>query len=73
MRLSVFTALLASSALIAPAIAHAATPAPRFIDAVDDHGVDLVTALPSFSIEEGGIDSGTGRVAMQRIWGQGAG
>ena len=73
MRLSVFTALLASSALIAPAIAHAATPAPRFIDAVDDHGVDLVTALPSFSIEEGGIGSGPGRVAMQRIWGQGAG
>jgi hypothetical protein len=30
MRLSIYTALLASSALIAPTLAHAATPAPKF-------------------------------------------
>ncbi len=72
MRLSIFTALLASTALIAPSLAHAATPAPKFTT-IDDHGVDLVTGLPFFILEEGGIGSGPGRVAMQRIWAEGAG
>jgi len=66
-------ALLATSALIAPSIAEAATPAPKFIDVIDDHGVDLVTTLPFFMIEEGGIGTGRGRVAVQRIWSEGAG
>ena len=72
MRLSIFTALLASSALIAPSLAHAATPAPKFTT-IDDHGVDLTNALPFMTVEEGGIGSGPGRVSMQRIWAEGAG
>jgi len=65
-------ALLASSALIVPAQALAETPAPRFISP-DDHGVDLTSGLPFFQFEEGGIGSGKGRVAMQRIYASGAG
>jgi hypothetical protein len=65
--------LLASTALTLPTIANAETPAPRFADTIDGHGVDLATGLPLFSIEEGGIGSGPGRVAMQRIWAEGAG
>lgn len=66
-------ALLTTSMLIAPSVAFAETPAPRFIDAIDDHGVDLVTGLPFLSVEEGGIGSGPGRIAMQRIYAEGAG
>jgi YD repeat-containing protein len=66
-------ALLATTSLSLPTIARAETPAPRFVDTIDDHGVDLSSGLPFFSIEEGGIGSGPGRVAMQRIWSEGAG
>jgi RHS repeat-associated protein len=65
-------ALLATSALVLPAVAGAATPAPKFT-APDQNGVDLTTGLPWVSIEEGGIGSGPGRVAMERIWAEGAG
>src|SRR5438270_11797956 len=66
-------ALLASTALCYPSVAAAETPAPKFIDTIDDHGVDLASGLPFLSIEEGGIGSGPGRVSMQRIWAEGAG
>jgi RHS repeat-associated protein len=66
-------ALLATTALCLPSIAWAQTPAPSFIDVVDDLGVDLSTGLPTFSMEEGGIGSGFGRVSMQRIYSEGAG
>jgi RHS repeat-associated protein len=64
--------LLASSALIIPAQALAQSTPPKFISP-DDHGVDLTSGLPFFQFEEGGIGSGKGRVAMQRIWAAGAG
>jgi RHS repeat-associated protein len=70
-RRAIACALLATTCLSAPALAE--TPAPKFVDTIDDHGVDLVTGLPFLSIEEGGIGSGPGRVAMQRIWSEGAG
>lgn len=66
-------ALLATTALCLPAVALAASPAPKFIDGVDDHGVDLVTGLPDFTMEEGGIGSGPGRVAVRRTWAEAAG
>ena len=50
----------------------AETPAPKFISP-DQNGVDLTTGLPWVAIEEGGIGSGPGRIAMQRIWAEGAG
>src|SRR3954466_15800616 len=65
--------LLATSALITPSLAQAATPAPKFLDTIDDHGVDLANGLPFLEMEEGGIGSGPGRVAMQRIFAEGAG
>jgi YD repeat-containing protein len=71
MRLSIVTALLASSALAPAAMAQNA-PAPRFVS-VDQNGVDLTSTLVTFSLEEGGIGSGPGRVSMQRIWAQEAG
>jgi RHS repeat-associated protein len=70
---AVACALLATTSLTIPAIAYAETPAPRFVDTIDDHGVDLVTGLPFLSIEEGGIGSGPGRISMQRTWAEGAG
>jgi RHS repeat-associated protein len=66
-------ALLASSALSVPSISRAQAPAPKFVDIVDDHGVDLAVGLPSFAMAEGGIGSGAGRVSMQRIYSGGAG
>jgi RHS repeat-associated protein len=66
-------ALLATTALASPALAQSVTPAPTFVDAIDDHGVDLTTGQAYVSIEEGGIGSGPGRVAMQRIWAAAAG
>jgi RHS repeat-associated protein len=65
-------ALLASTSLCFPAIAHAESPAPPFTS-VDDHGVDVISGLPFLAIEEGGIGSGQGRISMQRIWAAGAG
>lgn len=59
--------LLATTALCLPSIAIAG-PAPAFVDIVDDHGVNLSTGMPSFSMEEGGIGSGPGRVALHRIY-----
>jgi RHS repeat-associated protein len=67
------SALLSTSSLCLPSTAFAGTPAPAFTDVIDDLGVDLATGLPSFSMEEGGIGSGPGRVAMQRIYSEGAG
>src|SRR5437588_718615 len=72
-RRAIACALLATTALCLPAQAIAETPAPKFVDTIDDHGVDLVTDLPFLSIEEGGIGSGPGRISMQRIWAEGAG
>jgi RHS repeat-associated protein len=72
-RRAIACALLATTCLCLPTIALADSPAPKFIDAIDDHEVDLVTGLPFLSIEEGGIGSGPGRVAMTRIWAEGAG
>jgi len=66
-------ALLATTSLCLPSIAQAATPAPKFVDTIDDHGVDLVSGLPFVSMTEGGIGSGKGRVEVQRIWAEGAG
>jgi hypothetical protein len=65
-------ALLGSSALIAPSMALADMPAPSFITP-DRNGVDLTTGLPWVAMEEGGIGSGPGRIAMQRIYAEGAG
>lgn len=66
------SALLASSALLAPSIARAATPPPKFT-ASDENGIDLTTGLPWISVEEGGIGSGEGALRMTRIWAAGAG
>jgi RHS repeat-associated protein len=66
--------LLASTAPLAiatPAVAQSA-PAPQFIQP-DQNGVDLVSGLVQFQMEENGVGSGPGRVAMQRIWAQSAG
>lgn len=71
--LSRFAALLLTSSALMPASALAETPAPKFVDTIDDHGVDLATGLPFLTIDEGGIGSGPGRIAMQRIWSEGAG
>lgn len=66
-------ALLTSTSLTLPTIAYADTPAPKFIDTIDDHSVDLVNGQPYFTMEEGGIGSGVGRVVMRRIYAEGAG
>ena len=71
-RKTVLSALLATSSLLAPSIAHATTPAPKFTS-IDANNVDLSTGLVWYSMEEGGIGSGPGRVAMQRIFAEGAG
>lgn len=71
-RCAIACALLATTSLSFPSIAHAETPAPKFTS-LDDHGVDLTNGLPFVSVEEGGIGSGPGRVSMQRIWSEGAG
>src|SRR4051812_39958318 len=73
LRATAACALLATTSLTLPAVARAETPAPRFVDTVDDHGVDLASGLPFFQLEEGGIGSGAGRVAMHRFWSEGAG
>lgn len=65
-------ALLATTALGFPSIASAATPAPKFTSP-DQNGINLTSGLVWLSVEEGGIGSGDGRVAMQRIWAEGAG
>jgi RHS repeat-associated protein len=72
-RRAIACALLATTSLTIPAAARAAVPAPKFVDTIDDHGVDLANGLPFFSIEEGGIGSGPGAVRMTRIWSEGAG
>ena len=64
-------ALLASTALAAPALAQSA-PAPRFAN-VDANGVDLTTGLVSITLDEGGIGSGEGAMRTQRSWAQSAG
>lgn len=64
---------LGSTALTVPSLAAAETPAPKYIDTIDDHSVDLTTGLPYVSMTEGGIGSGPGRVEMDRIWAEGAG
>lgn len=64
-------ALLGTSALASPALAQVA-PAPKFTSP-DQNNVDLSTGLVWYGMEEGGIGSGAGRVAMQRIWSEGAG
>jgi hypothetical protein len=59
-------ALLATTALSAPAFAQ--TPPPKF-DAIDANGVDLVSGLPAgVSITEGSIGSGPGAVSLTRSW-----
>jgi len=68
----VAAALLASTALALPSVASAETPAPKFTS-IDQHSVDLTSGLPWLQLEEGGIGSGPGRVAMQRIYAGGAG
>src|SRR5437870_4653626 len=73
LRAAAACALLATTSLTLPTVARAETPAPKFVDTIDDHGVDLVSGLPFLQIEEGGIGSGPGRVSMQRIWSEGAG
>lgn len=65
-------ALLATTALSLPSVVAAATPAPRFTS-VDDHGVDLVLGQPFFTMDEGGIGSGSGAIRMERIYAAGAG
>src|ERR1051326_4209355 len=66
-------ALLATTALTMPGIAVAAAPAPDFIDVVDNNGVYLVSGLPVFAIDEGGMGSGPGAVRVQGTWAEGAG
>ncbi|MFL6764898.1 MAG: hypothetical protein ACJ8FO_06840, partial [Sphingomicrobium sp.] len=53
-------------------LAHAATPAPQFV-AIDQNDVDVTTALPFVSIDEGGIGRGPGALHMVRTWAVGAG
>lgn len=65
-------ALLASAAVIVPQVANAATPPPQFT-AIDQNGVDVTTALPFVSFEEGGIGTGEGALRMRRTWAAGAG
>jgi hypothetical protein len=65
-------ALLASSALLAPRLASAETAAPQFV-AIDQNSVDITTALPFLSFEEGGIGTGPGALRIVRTWAAGAG
>jgi RHS repeat-associated protein len=59
-------AVLASTALTAPALAQSAPP-PRF-NQVDANGVDLATGDFFFSMTEGSIGSGEGQLALVRNW-----
>ena len=59
-------ALLASTALTAPALAQTAPP-PRF-NQVDSNGIDLVTGDFFFSLTEGTIGFGEGELALTRNW-----
>jgi len=59
-------ALLASTALTAPAMAQTAPP-PRF-NQVDRNGVDLVSGDYFFSMVEGSIGSGEGALTLVRNW-----
>src|SRR3954447_9152143 len=72
LRAAATCALLATTSLTLPAIARAATPAPQFT-AIDQNGVDVTTALPFVSIDEGGIGTGAGALHMRRAWAAGAG
>jgi YD repeat-containing protein len=64
-------ALLGTSALASPALAQVVTPPPGFTSP-DQNNVDLSTGLVWFSMEEGGIGSGPGRVSMQRVYAESA-
>jgi RHS repeat-associated protein len=70
-RAALSCALLASTALAAPALAQSAPP-PKFVE-TDANGVDLTTGLVSFEMDEGGIGSGEGAIRMKRFWAQNAG
>jgi|tagenome__1003787_1003787.scaffolds.fasta_scaffold20983488_5 hypothetical protein len=71
-RRAIACALLATTSLPLPTLARAATPAPQFT-AIDQNGVDVTTALPFVSLDEGGIGSGPGALHMRRTWAAGAG
>ncbi|HEV7659163.1 MAG TPA: hypothetical protein VGO55_04890, partial [Allosphingosinicella sp.] len=62
-------ALLASTALTAPALAQ---ELPRY-NQLDSNGVDLVTGEFSFSLPEGSIGSGPGALTLMRNWAGSAG
>jgi hypothetical protein len=62
-------ALLASSALAAPAFGQAASGPPPLHDTVDANGVDLVTGRFRYSMTEAVIGSGEGAVPLMRFWG----
>jgi RHS repeat-associated protein len=68
MRLSIFTALLASSALVAPSASFAqSAPAQKFVQ-VDENGIDLTTGNAFWSMTEGTIGSGEGALEGVRYW-----
>jgi RHS repeat-associated protein len=56
-------ALLASTALTAPALAQTSEPAHRVIDA---NGVDLISGTYPFALAEGTIGSGQGTITVER-------
>jgi RHS repeat-associated protein len=62
-------ALLATTALSAPARAQTGAPTPPVYQHVDENGVDLVTGDFHFSIVEGSIGSGAGAMALANDWG----
>jgi RHS repeat-associated protein len=70
-KVRIAAALLATTAIASPLFAQS-VPAPKFTS-IDENGVDLVTGLAFMTMEEGGIGSGPGRVAMQRTWAEDAG
>jgi YD repeat-containing protein len=65
-------AVAVTTALVTPQVARAGTPAPQFT-AIDQNGVDITTALPFVSIDEGGIGTGEGALHMRRTWAANAG
>jgi hypothetical protein len=64
-------ALLASSALAAPALAQSVTAPAPLHDTVDANHVDLIDGHFRYSVQEAVIGSGPGAVSLERFWGDG--
>jgi hypothetical protein len=63
-------ALLAGTALCAPALAQSSGN-PSIHKNIDENGVDLTDGSFNFSLGEGSIGSGQGRISLMRYFGTG--